>query len=48
MTAYQAHREGIRKLRECEDNDFDGARYESHMFDDEMEDTNDGGPEEKP
>jgi hypothetical protein len=47
-TAYQAHREGIRKLREWEDNDFDRARYESRMrlFDDEMEDTDDGAPEE--
>jgi hypothetical protein len=50
MTAYEAHREGIRKLREWEDNDFDLARYENHMrlFDDEMEDTDDGGPEEGP
>jgi hypothetical protein len=36
----EAHLEGVRKLREWEDNDFDLARYESHMrlFDDEMED----------
>ena len=52
MTAYPAHREGIRKLREWENNDFDRERYESHtrLFDDEMEDmedTDDGGPEEK-
>jgi hypothetical protein len=39
MTAYQAHREGIRKLREWEDNDFDLARHESRMrlFDDDLE-----------
>jgi hypothetical protein len=29
LTAYQAHREGIRKLHEWEDNDFDRERYES-------------------
>jgi hypothetical protein len=29
-TAYQAHREGIRKLREWEDNDFDRALREPH------------------
>jgi hypothetical protein len=49
--AYQAHREGIRKLREWEDNDFDRERSESHMrlFDDEIEDTEDtdDGPQEK-
>jgi hypothetical protein len=44
LTAYQAHREGIRKLREWEDNDFDLARLEDP---DEIEDADDGGPEEK-
>jgi hypothetical protein len=36
VTAYQAHREGIRKLCEWEDNDFDRERYERLMrlFDD--------------
>jgi hypothetical protein len=52
VTAYQAHREGIRKLCEWEDNDFDLARHENSMrpFDDEMEDvedTDDDGPEDK-
>ena len=46
----EAHLEGARKLQLWEDNDFDRERSESHMrlFDDEMEDTDDGGPEEVP
>lgn len=51
MTAYQTQQEGIPKLREWQDNDFDLARHESHMrlFNGERDlgDPDDGGPEEK-